>query len=295
MADSEKTETENQTLQTGFFFGLKSHRHHYQIWSPSEPARAVLIVCHGLGEHLGRYQLTAEYLNAHGYVVAALDHIGHGQTEGKPGHVEAFSDYLDGVDLFTNEIRNQFPELPLYLVGHSMGGLISTAYLLTKQERFNGAILSAPAVEAVERPGPIQTLLLKFISMVAPQLGVLPLDASAISRDQAIVDAYLADSLVFNGKYSARLVNELGATMDLVEEKAGDIRLPLLIMHGTDDRLVPSSGSEKLASLVSSEDVTLKLYPDLYHEIFNEPEREAVLSDVCQWLQARLETAQEDV
>ena len=262
---------------------------HYQLWEPDQRPRALIIVAHGAAEHSGRYRRFAERFLEAGYSTAALDHVGHGRSAGHRGHVDRFSDYLDTLDEFVKLLRQAFPDLPLILLGHSMGGLISCCYLLQNQRDFAGCVLSGPAIKTDLEPPWWQTLLIRLFAAVAPRMGVLQLDANGVSRDPLEVREYLDDPLVYGGKLSARKVSELFAAMHRVHEEAGKIELPILLMHGEADRLTSPEGSRFLYEHVGSADKTLKLYPGLYHEIFNEPEREQVFADLQAWLDSRLD------
>lgn len=261
---------------------------HTKVWLPEGTMRAVAVLAHGYAEHLGRYEYFAGKLNAAGIGVYALDHWGHGKSDGTYGFVPAFSAFTDGVELLLAEAEREHPQVPRFLIGHSMGGLIAALHLQSHQARYAGAVLSGPAIKASEQPSRLLIWVSRLLSRLAPRLGVLALDAGGVSRDPAVVAAYNADPLVYSGKMSARLAAEMFDAMARARDGAGQITLPLLIAHGTDDRLTAPAGSEYLFVHAGSTDKTLKLYPGLYHEIFNEPERDSVIADVVGWITARL-------
>jgi alpha-beta hydrolase superfamily lysophospholipase len=169
-----------------------------------------------------------------------------------------------------------------------MGGLISSLFLLQHQQEFTGCVLSGPAIQTEIEPPYLQLLLIRCLSLLAPGMGVLQLDASGVSRDPAVVAAYLEDPLVNHGKMSARMVAELFGAMHRVQAEAGQITLPLLLLHGGADVMTAPGGSRFLYEHVSSPEKHLKIYPGLYHEIFNEPEYETVLADMLAWCDQRL-------
>lgn len=272
----------------GSFEGARGHTIYYQYWTPEEASRAVLVLVHGAGEHSGRYAGFAGQCCAAGVAVAALDHIGHGKSDGRYGHMERFQDYLDTLALFQKRVAQDFTGIPQVLLGHSMGGLIGASYLLEHQDQFMACALSGPAIKTELEPGLVQTTLIRLLSRFAPTLGVMQLDAGGVSRDPAVVKAYCDDPMVNHGKMSARFVSELFNAMRRVQDGAGRITLPLLILHGAADAMTAPAGSQFLHDTVSSEDKTLKLYPALYHEIFNEPEKEQVIGDLLAWIEARL-------
>ncbi len=262
---------------------------HYQQWSPEHKPRALIVLVHGAAEHSGRYRRFAEHFVQSGYATAALDHIGHGRSEGQRGYVGNFGEYVETLDRFVRLLKQEFPDTPRVLLGHSMGGLIASCYLLQNQDDFVGCVLSGPAIKTDLEPPIWQRLLIQFFSAVAPRLGVLQLDATGVSRDPLEVRQYLDDPLVYGGKLTARKVAQLFAAMQWIQEQAADIHLPMLLMHGEADSLTSPAGSRYLYEQISSEDKTLKLYPGLYHEIFNEPERAQVFADLQAWLDPRLE------
>ena len=278
----------------GRFKGAGGAEVFFQQWMPAHAPRGILLVVHGAAEHSGRYARFAAHFVTRGYGVAALDHIGHGRSQGTPGYIRNFADYVETLDGFRELIQQEHGSVPLMLLGHSMGGLISCCYLLQNQDDFVGCVLSGPAIKTDLQPPWWQRTLIRFFSMVWPKLGVLQLDATGVSRDPLEVQQYLDDPLVYGGKLSARKVSQLFAAMQWVQEQVADIRLPLLLLHGGADTLTAPAGSQFLYDHVSSEDKTLKIYPELYHEIFNEPERAQVFADIEAWLDARLERRQEE-
>jgi alpha-beta hydrolase superfamily lysophospholipase len=273
------------------FTGAAGLSVYYQVWRPEGVAKALIMIAHGAAEHGARYQPLAEHLTTRGYAVAALDHPGHGRTEGTPGHVGRFGDYVETLRLFQQELVGEAAGAPRVLLGHSLGGLMSIIYSLSYQTDLAGCILSGPAIATDLEPGVVQLTLIKLLSALVPKMGALQLDAEGVSRDPEEVARYRADPLVYTGKLSARLVAELFAAMNVAQARAGEITLPILMLHGGEDKMTAPAGSELLHQTVSSTDKTLKIYPELYHEIFNEPEKDAVMADVVAWLDQRFSDA----
>lgn len=276
----------NQT--EGKFAGAGKLSVYYQYWTPESAAKGLLLLVHGAGEHSDRYRSLASYFTRNGYAVAALDHPGHGKSEGRYGHVDRFEDFIATLDIFQRKVMADFPQLPQILLGHSMGGLISSLYLLRNQQAFVGCVLSGPAIKTDIEPGYLQLLLIRMLSVVAPKTGVLQLDAAGVSRDPAVVAAYVGDPLVNHNKMSARMVAELFAGMQQVQAEAGRISLPVLLLHGGEDVMASPEGSRFLYEHVSSTDKTLEIFPGLFHEIFNEPEHEAIFAAVLEWCDRQL-------
>tara|TARA_R110002110_G_scaffold333755_3_gene544744 strand:+ start:9900 stop:10733 length:834 start_codon:yes stop_codon:yes gene_type:complete len=260
----------------------------YRHWPASGSVRGVILLAHGLGEHSGRYQGLAEFFCPRGIAVVAPDHFGHGHSPGHRAHIGNFAEFLQPLLQLRALIAQWYPSAPCFLLGHSLGGLIAARLLLDAQDQFAGAALSAPALAVAEPPSPLLLWLNRVLARLWPTLGMLKLDASQVSRDPEVVAAYEADPLVHHGKVSARLVAELFATMEQVNVHSAAITLPLLLLHGEADVMTAPAGSQGFSAGVGSADVTLRLYPGLYHEIFNEPERLQVLEDLDQWLQQRL-------
>jgi alpha-beta hydrolase superfamily lysophospholipase len=259
----------------------------YQSWMPDAP-RAVVLLAHGYAEHLGRYDHVAERLGQDQIAVFALDHWGHGRSDGTRGFVPAFSIFRDGLAALLSHVKETVPGLPRFLIGHSMGGLIATAHLLDHQQDYVGAVLSGPAVKPGEPPSVATRIIGRLLSRLAPQTGILQLEAGAVSRDPAVVAAYVADPLVHSGKMSARLAAEMLDAMEHVQANAGRITLPVLIVHGSGDRLASPVGARELFEKLSSSDKEFHDFLGLYHEVFNEPERDEVLALVTGWIAQRI-------
>lgn len=261
---------------------------HWRHWPPEGEAKAVILLAHGYAEHLGRYASVAAYFNALGFAVYALDHWGHGLSDGRPGFVPRFSVYLDGVEALLRTVKAAHPETPLFLIGHSMGGLIAATHLRTHQSQYVAAVLSGPAILPAAPPSRMLIWISRLLSRFMPRLGVLKLDTEGVSRDPAVVAAYVDDRHVYSGKMSARLAAEMFDAMIAIRASAAQIKLPIALFHGEQDRLTAPEGSQFLFDHVQSVDKQIKFYPDLFHEIFNEPERLTVLGDVSAWIAAHL-------
>ncbi|CAA0115501.1 alpha/beta hydrolase [Zhongshania aliphaticivorans] len=259
-----------------------------QNWQPTGTPKAVLILVHGLAEHSNRYVDIANYFTEQGYAVYALDHEGHGHSQGLRGYINRFDDFLSTLDQYCNKIAELHPDRKLFLVGHSMGGVISSAYLLEHQQKLAGCILSGAALATGDVVSPIQKAVLNTLSKVLPKLPVLQLEANDVCHDPAVVAAYKNDPLVFNGKIRARLISEILSTADRVLKNAASISLPMLILHGGDDKMASPTGSEKLYAAISSNDKTLNIYPGLYHEIFLEPEKFEIYATIQAWIEQKI-------
>ncbi len=272
----------------GKFAGVKKLNLYYQCWLPEEKPKTVLLVAHGLAEHSGRYTGLASYFVSRGYAVYTLDHRGHGKSEGARIYVDRFDDYIADLRTFHELVRKECPGERFFLVGHSMGGTIAVAYAIKYQQDLTGLILSGASLVPAGATPPLLLIIAGITSALFPKTGLAALDASAISRDKAVVEAYEKDPLVYRGKIPARTATELARMWRELPQKMSDLKLPLLILHGSADRLAPPQGSRLLYERASSADKTLKIYEGLYHEVFNEPERMQVMGDVEQWLASHI-------
>ena len=272
----------------GTFKGVRGLDIYHQAWIPEGDVRAAVLFVHGLGEHCGRYTNVVDKLVPMGYALYGFDLPGHGKSEGVREYVDKYDDYTETLTAIYHRVREAQPDRPIFLLGHSMGGLIASAYLIDHSDAFTGAVISAPAILIPDFVTKFTVLAGKVLSKIAPKAGILGLDANGVSKDPAVVQAYINDPLVFHGKTTARLSAELLDKVFWVNERLEKITTPLLIVHGSDDKLANPKASQLLYDQASSKDKTLKIYEGLYHEVFNEPEHQEVLGEVAAWLEAHL-------
>ncbi|GAA2770766.1 alpha/beta hydrolase [Mycolicibacterium pallens] len=270
------------------FDGVGGVRIVYDVWTPDTEPRGVVVLSHGLGEHARRYDHVAERFGESGLITYALDHRGHGRSGGKRVRVRSIDEYTGDFDTLVTIATSAHPGLKRIVLGHSMGGGIVFAYGVDHQDDFDLMVLSGPAVAAQTGVSRGKLLLGKAVGSLLPDLPVEELDSNAISRDPAVVAAYNADPLVWHGKIPAGIAKALVTVGETMPQRARQLTKPLLVVHGAEDALVPAAGSQLLVDCVGSSDVHLKVYPGLYHEVFNEPERDRVLDDVTAWIEARL-------
>jgi alpha-beta hydrolase superfamily lysophospholipase len=270
------------------FDGVGGVRIVYDVWTPDVPPRAVVVLSHGLGEHAGRYHHVARCFGDAGLVTYALDHRGHGRSGGKRVLVRDICEYTGDFDTLVRIAAREHPGLKCVVLGHSMGGGIVFAYGVERPDNYDMMVLSGPAVAAQDQMSPLLVLVAKVLGVLVPGLPVQELDVDAISRDPAVVAAYNDDPMVYHGKVPAGIGRALLQVGETMPQRAPALTAPLLVVHGSDDRLIPIAGSRRLVECVGSTDVELKVYPGLYHEVFNEPERGQVLGDVVSWILKRL-------
>jgi alpha-beta hydrolase superfamily lysophospholipase len=257
-----------------------------RAWLPRDARRAVVLV-HGLAEHSGRYDHVGAWLSTRDCAVHAYDHRGHGQSEGARGHVRSFAELLDDLETFLAIVRREHPDLPLVLVGHSMGGLVTTALLAERKPDVACAVVSGPPLEVPEHVSATKRRAARWLRRMTPRLRMAAgLAPEHLSRDPEVVRGYVEDPLVFQ-RVTVSLASEL---LDAVARTAGGafrVQVPMLLLHGEADRLCPPRGSRAFHGQLRGSGHRLRIYPQLRHEIFNEPEHEQVLEDLLAWLRER--------
>jgi len=274
--------------QDGYFKNQENQSIYFQNWLPDDPAKAVFLIVHGLNEHSGRYDNFSNFFANEGFAVYSMDLIGHGKSDGTRSYVKDFNNYLDDIILYLEKIKQLQPGSPIFLIGHSIGGLIATLLLIDHPEQFAGAVLSGSAVQVPDDVSPLFISLGKFVSFVLPKLGLLKIDLSGLSRNPAVVQDYKDDPLVNSGKFTARISAEINKSFDRVAGEGSQVKAPVLILHGGSDRIVNPACSHFLYALFSSEIKKLVIYDDFYHEIYNDPNYEQVYKDVSSWINNQL-------
>ena len=256
-----------------------------QAWLPEAAPRAVIVVSHGLGEHGGRYETLARELVQRDHAVYAVDHRGHGRSSGPRANIERFAHLVADFCAFTERCAGEHPATPVFMLGHSMGGAVAFASALHLQHRLQGLVLSAPALATGQAVPRWQEMFVRLLSLVAPDTGALTLPPDAVSRDPSVVARYAADPLVHHKAIPARTLVELLRAMQGFPASAPGLRLPTLVLHGTADKLVPLAATQPVYRAFGTRDCVVQLYEGLYHEVFNEPERERVTADLLRWLE----------
>ena len=260
-------------------------------WRAAGMRCATVALIHGLAEHAGRYAALAQHLNANGIELIAIDLRGHGLAPGERAWVERFDQYLLDADaLVTEAARN---DGPLFLMGHSMGGAIAALHAIEKHaghgRRLNGLILSSPALAPGHDVPRWMLAMSQRISRIWPRFPAMKIDAKLLSRDHEIVEANQNDPLVHHGAIPARTGAELLLAMQRIEEGRASLRMPLLVWHGTADKLTEPEGSRDFGEHAGSFDKTLTLYEGSYHETMNDLDRERVIASLVGWILKRSE------
>ncbi|QIX28740.1 alpha/beta hydrolase [Nocardioides sp. JQ2195] len=259
---------------------------YWQAWLPESTPKAVVLVVHGVAEHSGRYAGLAARLVDAGYAVYALDNHGHGRSAGTPGNIGRMGALVADVHALRGMAEAARPGVPVFIIGHSLGALLSLDYLVTQgQAGISGVVLSGAAIDP-SIGSRLERLAAPLLSRLLPNLALVNLGIDNICRDPEVVEAYRADPLVYTGKVRARTGAEVLVAIDRVSAGLPALTLPALVLHGGDDRLADPAGAQLIHDAIGSTDKTQKIYDGLYHEIFNEPEKDQVLADVVTWLDA---------
>ena len=261
----------------------------WRAWLPEQDIRGVIALSHGAAEHSGRYEHVAKRLNEAGFAVYALDHAGHGGSGGARANIGSIDNAADNTARLLDLAGQAAPGVPRFVLGHSMGALIVLHLATRAPLDAAGIVVSAPPLD-IPLGNSVQRLAASALSRLAPNIGVLKLDSADISRDPAVVAAYDNDPLVFRGKLPARTAVEVLLTAATVRERLDRLTVPTLAMHGTADAIAAPSSIDRIESGAGTSDLTIRRYDGLYHEIFNDPERDRVLSDVVDWLLGHIPT-----
>jgi alpha-beta hydrolase superfamily lysophospholipase len=261
-----------------------------QGWEPEGKTKAIVCLIHGLGEHTGRYAHVGKAFNDAGYALFGFDLRGHGQTGGPRGHFPSLDAVLQDIHQFVAFQKQNNPGLPVFLYGHSLGGLMSLAYAIQFDDGLKGVVVTGSALRSALQEQKAKIMMARILGTLAPAMTIPSgLEAAAISRDPAVVEKYVNDPLVHD-KTSLGLGKAALTAIDLCFAHTKEFKPPLLIMHGKADRLTYPSGSEDFAKLASetNKDVTLRLWDGLYHELHNEPEQKEVFKVMIEWMDRHL-------
>lgn len=271
----------------GSFEGVNGSNLRYKFWvlEESDP-RAVLVIVHGSGEHIDRYENLVDILVPEGYVLMGFDLRGHGRSEGQRGHINSWDEYRGDLKHFIELTGRLHPGLPVFLYGHSMGSLIALEYLIFEQQDITGSIISGIPLVPKKAAPPHLVLLVKLLSRFIPKFSIkVDLEGKDLSRDAQTAAAYMEDPLVhwdrsFSwGAESLKVINR-------IKDRISEIKLPILFLHGACDEIVSSEGAKFCYEHVQSEDRVLKIYDACLHEPHNDLDYKIVVEDIKLWMDA---------
>lgn len=254
-----------------------------------ENPKALIVINHGFAEHIGRYDWVAEQLNNSAYTCVRYDLRGHGETKSSKGHIDSYEEFISDCEAVVDFTQALDPSKDVYILGHSMGGLVSAMAALSFQNKIKGQILSGPAIGNLPSIKGIKKPFLNFASKVLPNLMITNPVEDDVCSVKEVVEKYKIDPLVLR-KASMKFLREFTiAAPDFVSEHIHEYKLPLLLLQGSKDTIVPVSIGDKFFNEISSSDKTQKVYEGLYHEILNEYEKDEVMNDIIEWLDKRID------
>jgi alpha-beta hydrolase superfamily lysophospholipase len=256
------------------------------ISSPGEHAKALIILVHGIGEHIGRYEHWLKKFNERGFAFVGFDLPGHGKSDGKRGHIKSYDQTDEMLDIIIRENSKTFPGLPIFLYGHSLGGGIVLDYLIRKDPRVKGAVVTSPYLRLAFEPAQFKIVLASVMESIFPSLiqssGLI---VEHVSRDAKVVEDYKNDPLNHDKISVSLFISATNAATHSLSH-AENIRIPLLLLHGSDDKLTSVEGSREFASKCSH--ATLKIWEGGYHELHNEVFKDDVFTFIADWLDTKI-------
>lgn len=254
-----------------------------QRWEPDGEVKGVINLVHGLGEHSGRYAHWADRFNNAGYALVSFDLRGHGRSGGQRGDTPSYNHFADDISIMLEKTEEIFPGIPAFIYGHSLGGMLVLYYLIQRQPVLKGAVVTSPGLRTMIDQQKIKIAAVKILGSLLPKVSIPNgLELEGLARDERVIEEYQNDSLVHD-RVSLRMGKGMIETIEFIFENAAKINIPLLLMHGSGDRLTYAAGSEEISALVK-EDCTLKIWDCYYHELHNEPEKDDVFKFLIEWV-----------
>lgn len=276
-------------MDEGSFEGVGGFKIFTRAWHPEGQARAVVVIVHGFNSHSGHYLWVGEQFANNGIAAHALDLRGRGQSDGERYYIDNAEDYVNDVATFITKVKSYHPGLPVFLLGHSAGGVISCVYTLDHQSEINGLICESFAHEL---PAPdFAIAVLKGLSHIAPHAHVLKLEMAGFSRDPKVIEMLENDPFVANEVQPTKTIATMVHIDERLKKEFARITLPVFILHGTLDRVTKPSGSQHFYEQAGSTDKTLKLYEGHYHDLLNDIGKEEVMADIQEWIDKRIPQA----
>jgi alpha-beta hydrolase superfamily lysophospholipase len=275
--------------EEGFFTGRDGLRLYYQRWAGAAPPRAILALVHGYLEHGGRYRFVVDHFAPRGFTVYVFDHRGHGRSEGRRGYIDSFDQYLQDLDRYLVTIQEREGDgSKLFLVGHSLGGLVSLRYAIDNPEGLAGVVASSPYLRNKVPVSAAKLFVARVLSRLSPAMAMeANLDSAALSHDPEVVRAHEKDPLVLR-KFTVRWTTETLRAQEIALSRAPDLQIPCLLLQAGDDQIADPQASRAFFERMTALDKEWRLYEGYHHEVFNEVGRERVFRDLEEWLGKRL-------
>lgn len=262
-----------------------------QAWQPETPPRGVILLAHGVGEHSDRYQHVAAHLVARGYAVYTLDHRGHGRSGGERVAIRRLDEYASDLRLVFDQMKTVHPDAPRFVYGHSMGSIVALLFALRHQSELDGIIITGTALRLpISLPSALYRPAAWLARIVGSATLIPAIDLAGLSRDPEVIAAYQADPMIHSGRMRLDWSIAMATAAQEVERRLPELRLPLLALHGSNDTITMPAGADVVRQRAGSDDLTVRVYPGLRHEIHNEPEQAQVLDDIAAWLDAHTES-----
>ncbi len=267
---------------------IKKQEIYTQSWSSKNPPKALLFIIHGVAEHSGRYKHVAEKFVDQDINVYSIDLPGHGKSSGRRSYIKSFEMCIAIIDYQIQKMKIEHLGVPVFVLGHSMGGSIAAYYALKQKPEINGFIITSAALKVGDDISPLLVKLSGLLSAIIPILPAIKLDDNGLSHDFEVIKDYREDPLNFNGALPVRTGSEINKSIQYNQENAKQFEFPVLLLHGKEDKLADYRGTEKFFNRISSDDKELKLYDKLYHELMNEYEKDEVINLIVSWVLERV-------
>lgn len=275
-------------FKEGWFNANEQVRLYERRLMPEEAPLANVVIIHGYGDHCARYEYTMERLRDAHLAAFTYDQRGHGRSPGKRGYIPRFEDFLDDLDVFLEHIGPDLTEAPLFLMGHSMGGMVLARYAETRALQVRGLVFSSPFLAFSDDIPKFLIALGPAIARVLPWLPIGGVDNRGLSRDPAVVEAADKDPLCYHGRVAAHTAGEFSRIIRDIGEDLERITLPMLVLHGGADHVVSPSGSRMLHERATATDKKLRIFPEGYHELFNDLEKEKFVDEIVAWMKSKI-------
>lgn len=275
-------------FKEGWFDANERVRLYERRLLPEGAPLANVVIIHGYGDHCARYDWTMERLCEANMATFTYDQRGHGQSPGKRGYIHRFEDFLDDLDVFLAHIAPDLPEAPLFLMGHSMGGMVLARYAQTRTVTARGLVFSSPFLAFSDDIPKFLVALGPVIARVFPWMPIGGVDNRGLSRDSAVIEAADKDPLCYHGRVAAHTGSEFYRIIRIIGDNLGKITMPMLVLHGGADHVVSPSGSSMLHQGAAATDKELRIFSEGYHELFNDLEKEEFVAEIIAWIKSKL-------